>query len=54
MSTANRDPSTALKAVTIYTDGACLGNPGPGGFGVVLLYASHRKELAARRPSDYE
>lgn len=35
-----------LKHVTIYTDGACLGNPGPGGYGVVLLYAGHRKELS--------
>lgn len=32
--------------VTIYTDGACLGNPGPGGFGAVLLYQVHRKELS--------
>ena len=32
--------------VTIYTDGACLGNPGPGGYGVVLLSGAHRKELA--------
>jgi ribonuclease HI len=36
----------ALKHVTIYTDGACLGNPGPGGYGVVLLHGSHRKELS--------
>jgi ribonuclease HI len=35
-----------LKSVTIYTDGACLGNPGPGGYGVVLLYKGHRKELS--------
>ncbi len=34
------------KRVTIYTDGACLGNPGPGGYGVVLLYGGHRKELS--------
>lgn len=34
------------KQVTIYTDGACLGNPGPGGYGVVLLYNGHRKELS--------
>jgi ribonuclease HI len=34
------------KQVTIYTDGACLGNPGPGGYGVVLLYGDHRKELS--------
>ena len=32
--------------VTIYTDGACLGNPGPGGYGVVLLHGKHRKELS--------
>ena len=32
--------------VIIYTDGACLGNPGPGGYGVVLLYDGHRKELS--------
>ena len=34
------------KQVTIYTDGACLGNPGPGGYGAVLLYWSHRNELS--------
>jgi ribonuclease HI len=34
------------KKVLIYTDGACLGNPGPGGYGVVLLYDEHRKELS--------
>jgi ribonuclease HI len=34
------------KPVEIYTDGACLGNPGPGGYGVVLLYGEHRKELS--------
>lgn len=31
--------------VTIYTDGACSGNPGPGGWGVVMFYGEHRKEL---------
>ena len=31
--------------VTIYTDGACSGNPGPGGWGAVLFYGDHRKEL---------
>lgn len=31
--------------VTIYTDGACKGNPGPGGWGVLLLYGEHQKEL---------
>jgi len=34
------------KLVTIFTDGACLGNPGPGGYGVVLLHGQHRKELS--------
>lgn len=32
--------------VILYTDGAALGNPGPGGYGVVLLYGQHRKELS--------
>ncbi len=32
--------------VDIYTDGACSGNPGPGGWGCVLLYNGHRKELS--------
>ena len=35
-----------LKQVVIYTDGACQGNPGPGGYGVVMLYNGHRKELS--------
>ena len=35
-----------MAKVTIYTDGACSGNPGPGGYGVVLLSGAHRKELA--------
>lgn len=34
------------KQVILYTDGACIGNPGPGGYGVVLQYQSHRKELS--------
>ena len=34
------------KKVIIYTDGACLGNPGPGGYGVVLLSGGHRKEIS--------
>lgn len=32
--------------VTIYTDGACSGNPGPGGYGAILMYGSHQKELS--------
>jgi len=37
---------TDLKQVVIYTDGACSGNPGPGGYGVVMLFGDHRKELS--------
>jgi len=39
-----------MKSVTIYTDGACSGNPGPGGYGAVLLHKSHRKELSGGDP----
>jgi ribonuclease HI len=35
-----------VSEVVAYTDGACSGNPGPGGFGVVLLWNGHRKEIA--------
>lgn len=35
-----------MKQVIIYTDGACSGNPGPGGYGAVLLFNGHRKELS--------
>lgn len=35
-----------MAIVTIYTDGSALGNPGPGGYGVVLMSGSHRKELS--------
>lgn len=35
-----------LAQITIYTDGSSLGNPGPGGYGVVLLSGPHRKELS--------
>jgi len=35
-----------LSDVTIYTDGACSGNPGPGGWGAVLISGEHRKELS--------
>ncbi|MEM7452020.1 MAG: RNase H family protein, partial [Pseudomonadota bacterium] len=34
-----------MGTVTIYTDGACRGNPGPGGWGVVLEAGKHRKTL---------
>ncbi|MCL2499416.1 MAG: ribonuclease HI [Defluviitaleaceae bacterium] len=35
-----------MKEVILYTDGACSGNPGPGGYGAVLLYKNRRKELS--------
>lgn len=35
-----------MKTIQIYTDGSCLGNPGPGGYGAILVYKKHRKELA--------
>lgn len=34
------------KHVTIYTDGACSGNPGPGGWGAILEFGPHRKEMS--------
>ena len=35
-----------MSPITIYTDGSALGNPGPGGYGAVLLSGHHRKELS--------
>ena len=35
-----------MKQVEIFTDGACSGNPGPGGWGAVLRYKGHEKELS--------
>ena len=35
-----------MKKVIIYTDGACSGNPGPGGWGTVLLYGKFEKEMS--------
>jgi len=37
---------TDVKTIDIYTDGACSGNPGPGGWGSVLLWGDHRRELS--------
>ncbi|CAM3941868.1 MULTISPECIES: ribonuclease HI [Pseudoalteromonas] len=34
------------KTVEIYTDGSCLGNPGPGGYGIFMLYNGHEKKLS--------
>ncbi len=38
--------NSQLPRVTIYTDGACSGNPGPGGWAAILLYGAHKKELS--------
>ena len=35
-----------MKKVTIFTDGACSGNPGPGGWGAILRYNENEKELS--------
>ena len=40
-----------MKTVTIYTDGACSGNPGPGGWGAVLKYGAHERELSGGEAS---
>lgn len=39
-----------MKEVTIYSDGACSGNPGPGGWGTVLVYQNREKELSGAEP----
>jgi ribonuclease HI len=39
-----------MKKVEIYTDGACSGNPGPGGWGALLLYGDHEKTLSGGDP----
>ena len=40
-----------MKQVIIYTDGACSGNPGPGGWGAILKYGAHERELSGGEPS---
>lgn len=40
-----------LKKVTIYTDGACSGNPGPGGYGAILIYNQKEKEISGAHES---
>ena len=35
-----------MKEVTVYTDGACSGNPGKGGYGAILIYGEYRKEIS--------
>ncbi|MFZ4809148.1 MAG: ribonuclease HI [Hyphomicrobiaceae bacterium] len=38
------------RPITIYTDGACSGNPGPGGWGAILIWGEHRRELSGGEP----
>ncbi len=39
-----------MKQVEIYTDGACSGNPGPGGWGAILRYGGHEKKISGGSP----
>jgi ribonuclease HI len=39
-----------LKTITIYTDGACSGNPGPGGWGALLRYGEHERVVSGGEP----
>ena len=39
-----------MNDVTIYTDGACSGNPGPGGYGVILMSGKYTKEISGGEP----
>lgn len=41
---------TDLKKIEIFTDGACKGNPGPGGWGAVMRMGKHEKELSGSEP----
>jgi len=41
-----KEKEAFMKTVTIYTDGACSGNPGPGGWGAILMYGTYKKELS--------
>ena len=38
-----------MEQITIYTDGACSGNPGPGGWGAILMYKDNKKEISGGR-----
>ena len=38
------------RRVTLFTDGACSGNPGPGGWGAILIWGTHRKLLSGGEP----
>lgn len=40
-----------MKEVIVYTDGACSGNPGPGGWGAILIYGKQQKEICGASPA---
>ncbi len=43
-------PTADAPAIELFTDGACLGNPGPGGWGAILRWRGHEKELSGGEP----
>ena len=45
------EKESPMKTVILYTDGACSGNPGPGGWGAILLFGEHKKELSGGEKS---
>ncbi|MFZ1639971.1 MAG: ribonuclease HI [Candidatus Contendobacter sp.] len=45
------EPAPEQDGVILFTDGACSGNPGPGGWGVLLRYRGHEKELSGAEPA---
>jgi ribonuclease HI len=48
--TTNDSEKNTPQTVEIFTDGACLGNPGPGGWGAILLYRGEENELSGGEP----
>ncbi len=50
MSTSESPSPPDLKTVDVFTDGACSGNPGPGGWGAILRYKTTEKELSGYAP----
>lgn len=51
MGSSDAVAATVAKVVKIHTDGACAGNPGPGGWGAVLRFRQHRRELWGGEPN---
>ena len=47
---SSADERARAGAVTVYTDGGCKGNPGPGGWGALLIYNGHERELWGGEP----